>query len=422
MSYLDKISELQNRVQDSKRQIADYNESVRNDAFTTAEAKKEDYLGHIGRHLEAAANTAAGVAGLSAAFGSTAKHIKKITDGMQKGKQAVKKVIKEGKRFTAPEDESPAVPTSTRPTGPAVETKSDIDPSSITTPEEGEKAYSALARRLNALPEDKAEAALEEFGDDFRTTNPDTANLNETRINVDTLQDAIKKQESLVSPDPADVKPSAITTAAEGDEAYAGLARRLNALPDANREAALEDFGSDARTTVPDPASVEGTRVNVDSLQNAIKKQEGLVPKSKPTSLSPEDASDIQTVGKPLGNLSTESTVESRAEQAVPESTTAVSTEAPKDISAPIKALADDAPEVASNVVGKVGGLALDAIPIVGEIATAASIIQGIVGAIKGHESEEKVERDMDPETETERGTAVASTGFDGSALQHSSE
>lgn len=52
MSYLDKISSLHDKVNQARESAQSFEDKIKNDAFTTAEAKKNDLIGHIARHYE----------------------------------------------------------------------------------------------------------------------------------------------------------------------------------------------------------------------------------------------------------------------------------------------------------------------------------------------------------------------------------
>ena len=52
MSYLQKISQLHDRVNQARDSAQSFEDKIKNDVFETAEAKKNDLLGHIARHYE----------------------------------------------------------------------------------------------------------------------------------------------------------------------------------------------------------------------------------------------------------------------------------------------------------------------------------------------------------------------------------
>jgi hypothetical protein len=97
MSYLDKISQLHDKVNQARESAQSFEDKIKNDAFTTAEAKKNDLIGHIARHYEDIGNHLQTASEVAFTTGHAIKH----------GKAAVK-AIKDfrAKRAAAAQPES----------------------------------------------------------------------------------------------------------------------------------------------------------------------------------------------------------------------------------------------------------------------------------------------------------------------------
>ncbi|MGI9555512.1 MAG: hypothetical protein ACR2M9_01510, partial [Cyanophyceae cyanobacterium] len=71
--------------------------------------------------------------------------------------------------------------------------------------------------------------------------------------------------------------------------------------------------------------------------------------------------------------------------------------------------------EAGAGVLGAVGDVALGSIPVIGDIALAASLIGSVVEGSKGAKKEETAEESMTPPVDP--GVAVATSGIDGKSL-----
>jgi hypothetical protein len=351
MSYLQKLSALQAKSQDAKRQTALYQESVKNDAFTTAEAKKDDYLGALSRHLEDATTKLGTIAGLSATTSSIAKHAKKI--------RSLVKKAPEGAR------------TDVQPR-PAPDASAEADTSARSAPaeppvEEFPFPEVELQRRLGAGAE------------------PEPATSAPERVTGADAQPAT----------PASEEPPATEASAQGESRT------------------IQSVEQRRPTGAPDEDIFQPTA------GQPVRRETGA------RTMTADEGRDLQRVD-PVRNISTQSEVPTREQAVAPESTR--SAPAPEGGGGGGGAVADleegagnllerSAPEMATSIVGDLG---LSAIPVIGELATAGSLIGTLVSSITGHQAEKKAEESMP--TPSSRGTAVASTGFDGEALQHSAE
>lgn len=85
MSYLERIAQIQSRAEASKAQARDFQNSVRQGAFETEEAKKQDYLGHIARGIEDIKGKFETAGAIAAGTGALTKSIKKVRE-LYKGK------------------------------------------------------------------------------------------------------------------------------------------------------------------------------------------------------------------------------------------------------------------------------------------------------------------------------------------------
>lgn len=352
MSYLQKLSALQARSQDSKRQTALYQESVKNDAFTTAEAKKDDYLGALSRHLEDATTKLGTIAGLSATTSSIAKHAKKIRSLVKKAPEGART---DAQPRPAP-DASAEADTSARPTPaePPVE--------EFPFPEV------ELQRRLGAGAE------------------PEPATSAPERVTGADAQPAT----------PASEEPPTTEASSQGES------RTIQSVEQRR------------------PTGAETEDPFQPTAGQPVRRETGA------RTMTAEEGRDLQRVD-PVRNISTQSEVPTREQAVAPESTR--SAPAPEGGGGGAGAVTDleegagnllkeEAPEMATSIVGDLG---LSAIPVIGELATAGSLIATLVSSITGHQAEKKAEDTM-VAPPSSRGTAVASTGFDGEALQHSAE
>jgi hypothetical protein len=321
MSYLQKIAELQSRAEQSRNEARSFQNEVREDAFSTAEAKKEDFLGHIARGVEDLTRkleTAGAIAGTTSAI---AKHIKKLRGNATKSK-------------TAPDQEQP------KPT-PEEE-------------EENPSADSGGADRTGTETQPQAEPEAEPRGPLF----PEAA-------------EAAGREEA------------AEQAEASSKATFSEAQKTQMTKPDSEEEAGGEARPADLPAgDAPETVSARELRSEVPTGENLT--TEGNVADSG-GALAEEGAGDSE-----------------------------------KSISSLMDGLSDSVAEGAGSglgeaVAGGIGDAVLGAIPIIGDLALAASLIGSVVEGAEGAKKEEKAEEEMSPKEPA--GVAVATTGIDGKSL-----
>lgn len=331
MSYLQKIAELQSRAEQSRNEARSFQNEVREDAFSTAEAKKEDFLGHIARGVEDLTRkleTAGAIAGTTSAI---AKHIKKLRGNATKSK-------------TAPDQEQP------KP-----------------TPEEEEE-------------------------------NPSADSGGADRTGTETQPQAEPEAEPLPEPEPeAEPRGPLFPEAAEA----------------AGREEAAEQAEASSKATFSEAQKTQMTKPDSEAEAGG---------EARPADLPAGDAPETVSAGElrsevPTGeNLTTEGNVADSGGALAEEG----AGDSEKSISGLMDGLSDSVAEGAGSgigeaVAGGIGDAVLGAIPIIGDLALAASLIGSVVEGTEGAKKEEKAEEEMSPKEPA--GVAVATTGIDGKSL-----
>jgi hypothetical protein len=338
MSYLQKIAELQSRAEQSRNEARSFQNEVREDAFSTAEAKKEDFLGHIARGVEDLTRkleTAGAIAGTTSAI---AKHIKKLRGNATKSK-------------TAPDQEQP------KP-----------------TPEEEEENPSADSGGADRT-------GLEDLG----FTEEDAKGLFE----------------------PAE---PAATTAEEA-------APRAPLFPEAaeaaGREEAAEQAEASSKATFSEAQKTQMTKPDSQEEAGGEARPADLPAGDAPETVSARELRSEVPTGE---NLTTEGNVADSGGALAEEG----AGDSEKSISSLMDGLSDSVAEGAGSglgeaVAGGIGDAVLGAIPIIGDLALAASLIGSVVEGAEGAKKEEKAEEEMSPKEPA--GVAVATTGIDGKSL-----
>jgi hypothetical protein len=102
MSYLERLRQLQSQVDDASESKQRTKDVINANAFQMAEAKKNDFLGHMARTFEDVENKLQTGAAASGSLGAIVKHGRRLYNAYQK-----KKAEKEKEKGNDPEDDKP---------------------------------------------------------------------------------------------------------------------------------------------------------------------------------------------------------------------------------------------------------------------------------------------------------------------------
>jgi hypothetical protein len=221
MSYLERIAQIQSRAEASKAQARDFQNSVRQGAFETEEAKKQDYLGHIARGIEDIKGKFETAGAIAAGTGALTKSIKKVRE-LYKGKP--KAQTDERETSTPREGEESSSPAGSERI--STEASESEVPTSTTT----EGAAPVEPPAGSDLPEPGETIELQEMGPGTQEEAP------EARVAETSTEEAPTASDSLLSSD-----------VLEGGGSV--LAARTERAPEASEVPIHENLSTESRVT-----------------------------------------------------------------------------------------------------------------------------------------------------------------------------
>ena len=268
MSYLQKIGELQDRAEASRNSAREFQNEVRQDAFDTAEARKNDYLGHISRGIEDMTKkfeTAGAIAGGTSAIVKSIKKVKEIA----------------AKRARPAGEEEPKPAPEESPTQPAGSERIEMTEFKSTAPTEA--------------PAEAPTTAPTEAGADLGVPFP------EVEVSSDQPAPKTAPEETPVGPEEAGGKPLfpeasgaskeelALQEQARGGATFSQESKEQLTQPDIKEDAAPGQEGS-----APKPSDVD-VGENLSTEGQVLERDEQLNPESMSRQLGNSAGGDIES-------------------------------------------------------------------------------------------------------------------------------
>jgi hypothetical protein len=481
MSYLERLRQLQSQVDDAAESKQRTKDVINANAFQMAEAKKNDYLGHLARTFEDVENKLQTGAAASGSLGAIVKHGRKLYDAYQK-----KKAAKEKEKGNDPEDDKTKLdeykdpdesgqgaPDDDLKKPPVKETPG--EPSNRGKPDrlfqpEDERSRAQMDIDMGQEPEaggdeqgskpnpeagDKPAPKPDESTGDLDTVPPARGGDSEGNLDFDasdlpepkvvTIGDGSAPASdfdgtaggvlgpgevedfSRVAPDRTPLQ--RLFDATDGDLTTGpGAVAKPKTRLQLSREGKASELGSGELRTDPGGAGrsgaemVEGQTGGDSTIARALGPHNPATgaPENKPPvtgsdgKLSTQEAEDIN----PVNNVNSERHVLTDLEKADPDAALGdgfidMAKQGAKKIAG--KILGDEGAEMA----GRVGGMALDAIPVLGDFAMLGQLIAGAFEGSAATEAEEKEAAAREKAAaNAEIGTGVVGVGIDPKSVQ----